>query len=47
MIKKLAKEVSFKEAKNNISQFLGQSQFKTNIDKIIRDLKAKAKITYK
>ena len=45
--KKEAKRVSFEESKNEIKQFLGQTKFKINIDKIIKDLKSKAKITYK
>ncbi len=45
--KKPATTISYDKAKEEIKQYLGQSVFKSKIDKILKDLKSKAKIIYK
>lgn len=45
--KKEATSISYEQSKDKIQQFLGQNQFKTDIDAVIKKLKAKAKIIYK
>ena len=45
--KKTSSVVTFNEVQNDIKNFLGQTQLKTNIDSVIKQEKIKAKITYK
>jgi parvulin-like peptidyl-prolyl isomerase len=45
--KKPSSTISYNDVKNDIKNFLGQTQLKTNIDLVIKNEKSKAKITYK
>jgi len=45
--KKPSSTVSYEQVKNDIKNFLGQTQLKKNIDSVIKTEKSKATITYK
>jgi len=45
--KKKAQTISYDQVKGQIKQYLSQLKFKKEIDKVLKDLKAKANIVYK